>query len=107
MSVLRERLRAGRREWLTLEWAALALLILLASCGSSSHAPVAEPPSPPVTPPPVQPPPPPHVVVRDVTVSVTLAGHPVSYARVILAPGVDAATGADGVARFRYLDSGA
>jgi hypothetical protein len=42
-----------------------------------------------------------------VTVSVTLAGHPVSYTRVILAPGVDAATGADGVARFRYLDAGA
>jgi len=107
VSVLRERLRAGRREWLTLEWAALALLILLASCGSSSHAPVAEPPSPPVTPPPVQPPPPPHVVVRDVTVSVTLAGHPVSSARVILAPGVDAATDAHGVARFAYLDAGA
>ena len=83
------------------------MLLVLTSCGSPSRGSVAEPPSPPVTPPPVQPPPPPHVVVRDVTVSVTLAGHPVSSARVILAPGVDAATDAHGVARFAYLDAGA
>ena len=104
---LRHQLRVGLCEWLTLEWAVLALLILLAACGSSSHTPVAEPPGPPVVQPPSQPPPPPHVVVSGVTITVTLAGHPVSYARVILAPGVDAPTDADGVARFRYLDSGA
>ena len=91
---------------LTLLWVVLFVVLCLSGCGSSSRGSVAEPPSPPVTPPPVQPPPP-RVVVEDVTVTVTLAGHPVSYARVILAPGVDAATGADGVARFRYLDSGA
>ena len=88
-------------------WLGLGFVLALSGCGSTSRTPVAEPPSPPVTPPPVQPPPPPHVVVSDVTITVTLAGHPVSYTRVILAPGVDAATGADGVARFRYLDAGA
>lgn len=87
-------------------WLGLGFVLALSGCGSTSRTPVAEPPSPPVTPPPVQPPPP-HVVVSDVTITVTLAGHPVSNARVILAPGVDAATGADGVARFRYLDAGA
>ena len=91
---------------LTLLWVALFGVLCLSGCGSSSRTPVAEPPSPPVTPPPVQPPPP-RVVVEDVTVTVTLAGLPVSSARVILAPGVDAPTDAHGIARFRYLDAGA
>ena len=87
-------------------WLGLGFVLALSGCGSTSRTPVAEPPSPPVTPPPVQPPPP-HVVVSDVTITVTLAGHPVSNARVILAPGVDAPTDAHGIARFRYLDAGA
>jgi len=90
---------------LALLWVVLFVVLCLTGCGSSPHAPVAEPPSPPVTPPPVQPPP--RVVVEGVTIAVSLAGLPVSSARVILAPGVDAPTGADGVARFRYLDAGA
>ena len=108
LAVLARALGLAVGAWLALAGIAV-LLLALAGCGSqSSHPPVAEPPTPPVVEPPSQPPPPPpHVVVRDVTVSVTLAGHPVSYTRVILAPGVDAATGADGVARFRYLDAGA
>ena len=108
-SIFRECLLDVLMVWgaVVLGVALAVMLLVLTSCGSPSRGSVAEPPSPPVTPPPVQPPPPPHVVVRDVTVSVTLAGHPVSSARVILAPGVDAATDAHGVARFAYLDAGA
>ena len=108
LAVLARALGLAVGAWLALAGIAV-LLLALAGCGSqSSHPPVAEPPTPPVVEPPSQPPPPPpHVVVRDVTVSVTLAGHPVSYTRVILAPGVDAPTDAHGVARFAYLDAGA
>ena len=105
------RPRLARPRWTTADWmvvgvwAALAAVLIFAGCGSPSRGSVAEPPGPPVTPPPVEPPP--HVVVSDVTVTVTLAGHPVSYARVTLAPGVDAPTDAHGVAGFAYLDAGA
>ena len=79
-------------------------MLIFAGCGSPSRGSVAEPPP---TSHPATRRAPPHVVVSDVTVTVTLAGHPVSYARVTLAPGVDAPTGADGVARFDRLDAGA